>query len=174
MIETKYPVLMSKEDLDDFLEKLQAVETALYELESVWADAPVEAQDMVNNASEHYPFGYSIRDTQEKFGMWNNDIIDNLRDETCQACGRLVAVERGENYQFDEKLGYYICNDCFEKKYDRKIEVECMICKKKYTRDADAMLNHRVDGSECNCPNLPFIILKEIKRGEQNDAEGKS
>ena len=48
------------------------------------------------------------------------------------------------------------------KLYDRKINVQCDICKKSYTRDADSLLNHRVDGSECKCPGLPFTIVAEF------------
>jgi len=48
-------------------------------------------------------------------------------------------------------------------RYDRKIKVECRICKKIYIRFADSMLNHKVDGTECKCKGLPFIIIEELQ-----------
>lgn len=47
--------------------------------------------------------------------------------------------------------------------YDRKIKVKCCKCKKIYTRYSNKFLDHKIDGTECNCINLPFVILEEIK-----------
>lgn len=74
-----------------------------------------EIQDILNETG-NFPFGCSLEDAGADFGGWNSRAQENLLETICQSCKRAVYVGRGENYQFDEKLGYDICNDCFEKK----------------------------------------------------------
>ena len=54
-------------------------------------------------------------------------------------------------------------------KYPNKILVKCYTCGKEYTKNSDNLLYYQDDGSECNCKDNGFVIIKEIKGVIKNE-----
>jgi len=123
MIEVKYPVLMSKEDLEDLIKKMDALEHAFYDFSEAWGLAPHQVQDILNDVSNRhkFPFNLSLDEQAAEFGGWADQAREDLREQTCQSCNRIVEVGRGENYRFIDNLGHDVCNECAD-----KMEVEDM------------------------------------------------